>query len=257
MTGAGPGGGGLFNRWATVGLANNRTVRSRWAACSSSRTACGTSTRSVSRTGRRHRWCVAATGRNRATTLRTSRRRSYGFDFYGQYALSNATNWNGNGTTPQGREAGAAAHVHVVAVPDPRHVRRNPQPGKRWAVRSASGTVNTANAAGGVFTASREYTAHVQRVPRPVQDPGRLPGGPYFGACYGLLPGQPTTLDHEWGGVTWQATPAAALIAAVYHVERQQRRAATRRSTRSAVRTTCPSARCWTSRLRRCGTADR
>ena len=28
----------------------------------------------------------------------------------------------------------------------------------------------------------------------------------------------PTTLDHEWGGVTWQATPAAALIAAVYHV---------------------------------------
>lgn len=34
----------------------------------------------------------------------------------------------------------------------------------------------------------------------------------------GQLPGQPTTLDHEWGGVTWQATPAAALIAAVYHV---------------------------------------
>jgi Outer membrane protein (porin) len=30
-----------------------------------------------------------------------------GFDFYGQYALSNATNWNGNGTTAQGREAGA------------------------------------------------------------------------------------------------------------------------------------------------------
>jgi predicted porin len=32
------------------------------------------------------------------------------------------------------------------------------------------------------------------------------------------LPGQPTTLDHEWGGVTWQMTPAAALIGAVYHV---------------------------------------
>jgi len=31
-------------------------------------------------------------------------------------------------------------------------------------------------------------------------------------------PGTPTTLDHEWGGVTWQATPAAALIGAVYHV---------------------------------------
>jgi predicted porin len=30
--------------------------------------------------------------------------------------------------------------------------------------------------------------------------------------------GTPTTTDQEWGGVTWQATPAAALIAAVYHV---------------------------------------
>jgi len=27
-----------------------------------------------------------------------------------------------------------------------------------------------------------------------------------------------TSTDQEWGGVTWQATPAAALIAAVYHV---------------------------------------
>lgn len=34
----------------------------------------------------------------------------------------------------------------------------------------------------------------------------------------GVLPGQPTTLDHEWSGLTWQATPAAALIAAVSHV---------------------------------------
>ncbi|CAH2795105.1 MAG: Outer membrane porin OmpC [uncultured Caballeronia sp.] len=32
------------------------------------------------------------------------------------------------------------------------------------------------------------------------------------------LAGLPTTLDHEWGGVTWQATPTAALIAAAYHV---------------------------------------
>ncbi len=30
----------------------------------------------------------------------------YGFDAYGQYALSNATNFNGNGTTNQGRSAG-------------------------------------------------------------------------------------------------------------------------------------------------------
>ncbi len=30
--------------------------------------------------------------------------------------------------------------------------------------------------------------------------------------------GLPTTLDHEWGGVTWQATPTAALIGAVYHI---------------------------------------
>ena len=44
-----------------------------------------------------------------------------------------------------------------------------------------------------------------------------LPGDPYVGGDR-CLPGTPTTLDHEWGGVTWQATPAAALIAAVYHV---------------------------------------
>ncbi|MET5115332.1 porin, partial [Burkholderia pseudomallei] len=30
----------------------------------------------------------------------------YGFDVYGQYALSNATNWNGYGSTSQGRSAG-------------------------------------------------------------------------------------------------------------------------------------------------------
>src|SRR5258708_6522892 len=27
-----------------------------------------------------------------------------------------------------------------------------------------------------------------------------------------------TSTDQEWGGVTWQATPAAALIGAIYHV---------------------------------------
>jgi len=30
----------------------------------------------------------------------------YGFDVYGQYSLSNATSWNGNGTTAQGRADG-------------------------------------------------------------------------------------------------------------------------------------------------------
>jgi len=34
----------------------------------------------------------------------------------------------------------------------------------------------------------------------------------------GALSGGITTTSQEWGGVTWQATPAAALIAAVYHV---------------------------------------
>jgi predicted porin len=126
-----------------------------------------------------------------------------GFDAFGQYALSNATSFNGNGTTPQGRWAGLQltytnAHFQVRGIYDE--------------IRSAqTGQFNDP------FTASREYTAAVNVFLGPIKLQGayqaiRTSGAP---ATTGV---SPTTLDHEWGGVTWQATPAAALIAAVYHV---------------------------------------
>ncbi len=139
-----------------------------------------------------------------------------GFDFYGQYALSNATNWNGNGSTPQGREAGAQVTYtsSLFQVRGMYDEIRNPLNGQ---LGGAIDPVNTANAGGGVFGFSREYTAAVnvflgqfkiQAVYQAIRSSGET----------GVLAGTPTTLDHEWGGVTWQATPAAALIAAVYHV---------------------------------------
>jgi predicted porin len=140
-----------------------------------------------------------------------------GFDFYGQYALSNATSWNGNGTTPQGREAGAQV-TYTSSLFQIRGIYdeiRNPANGVLYGPNPSA--VNTANIGNGVFAASREYSAlvnvflgqfKVQAAYQAVRSAG----------AQNVLPGQPTTLDHEWGGVTWQATPAAALIAAVYHV---------------------------------------
>lgn len=126
-----------------------------------------------------------------------------GFDFYGQYALSNATNWNGNGTTAQGREAGAQL-TYTSALFQARAIYdeiRDP----------ANGQFDDP------FTASREYTAALNVFLGPFKIQGayqaiRTSGG---SATAGVAP---TTLDHEWGGVTWRISPAAALIAAVYHV---------------------------------------
>ena len=128
-----------------------------------------------------------------------------GFDVYGQYAMSNATNWNGNGTTTQGREAG----LQLTYTSQLFQVRgiydeiRNP----------ANGLVSGTD---GAFSFSREYTAAANVFLGPVKIQGayeavRTSG--YRGAAT-----VPTSLDTEWGGVTWQATPAAALIGAVYHV---------------------------------------
>jgi predicted porin len=133
-----------------------------------------------------------------------------GFDFYGQYALSNATNWNGNGTTAQGRQAGAqitytAPLFQVRGIYDE---IRNPANG------TLGGDYATSN---GAYAYSREYTAMLNVF----LGQFKLQGGYQAIRTSGMtaqLPGQPTTLDHEWGGLTWQMTPAAALIGAVYHV---------------------------------------
>ncbi|WP_250471939.1 porin [Caballeronia sp. GAFFF1] len=222
MTGQGPGGGGLFNRWATVGIANNSfgTVllgrelfvsngvwdfdpfgQSNWSSASLVR------------------------GRNwpqSSNNISYQSPKFAGFDFYGQYALSNATNWNGNGSTKQGREAGAyvtytSPYFQIRGMYDE---IRNPANGMLGGAYNAlnGGITGADNANGnGVYAYSREYSAmanvflgqfKIQAGYQAIRSSGMT----------GQLPGEPTTLDHEWGGVTWQASPAAALTAAVYHV---------------------------------------
>ncbi|RDK00532.1 porin [Paraburkholderia lacunae] len=203
MNGQGPGGGGLFNRWATVGMSND---------------AYGTLTM-----GRmlfisngvwdfdpfgQSNWSSASLVRGRnwpqsSNNIAYQSPKFYGFDVYGQYALSNATSWNGNGTTSQGREAGLQL-TYTSSL---------------FQVRGLYDEIRNKN--NGQFTDpfnfSREYTAGVNVFLGQFKIQGVYQAIRTSAAASAA--GQaPTSLDHEWGGVTWQATPAAALIAAVYHV---------------------------------------
>jgi predicted porin len=203
MTGQGPGNNGLFNRWATVGVANDQFgtfLLGRELFISNG-------VWDFDPFGQSN-WSSASLVRGR-NWPQSSNNVSYqspkiaGFDFYGQYAFSNATNFNGNNTTPQGREAGgqvtySSSLFQVRGIYD--EIRSN-----------VNGQFVDP------FTASREYSAMVNVFLGQFKIQGayqaiRTSGGT---ATAGV---SPTSLDHEWGGVTWQATPAAALIAAVYHV---------------------------------------
>ncbi|TKC83065.1 porin [Trinickia terrae] len=129
-----------------------------------------------------------------------------GFDVYGQYSLSNSTSWNGGNGAAQGREDGlqltyTASLFQVRGLYDE---IRNP----------ANGSLNGGSTSG-AFNYSREYMAmanvflgqfKVQAGYNAVRSSGQTSSV------------QPSSLDQEWGGLTWQATPAAALIGAVYHV---------------------------------------
>ncbi|CAG4895982.1 porin [Paraburkholderia gardini] len=222
MNGTGPGGGGLFNRWATVGMSNNQfgtLLLGRELFISNG-------VWDFDPFGQSN-WSSASLVRGR-NWPQSSNNISYqspkvaGFDFYGQYALSNATNWNGNGSTVQGREGGAQI-TYTNALFQIRGMYdeiRNPSNGQLGGAYNAlnGGTVGTDNANGnGIYGYSREYTAAVNVFLGQFKIQGAYQAIRSSGMS-DLAPGQPTTLDHEWGGVTWQATPAAALIAAVYHV---------------------------------------
>jgi predicted porin len=211
VTGAGPGAGELFNRWATVGMSNDQfgtLLLGRELFISNG-------VWDFDPFGQSN-WSSASLVRGR-NWPQSSNNVSYqspkfaGFDVYGQYALSNATNWNGNGTTPQGREDGLQL-TYTNSLFQLRGLYdeiRNP----------TTGTLGdpAAGAPAGPFSFGREYFAganvflgqfKIQAVFQGVRTSGESD----------VPIGTPTTTDQEWGGVTWQATPAAALIAAVYHV---------------------------------------
>ncbi|MDR5833277.1 porin [Caballeronia sp. LZ034LL] len=211
MNGQGPGNNGIFNRWATVGLSNDRygTLRiGRELFISNGLWDFDPFGQSA--------WSSASLVRGRnwpqsSNNVSWQSPHVAGFDFYGQYAFSNASSWNGNGTSPQGREAGAQI-TYTAPLYQVRGIYdeiRNPANG------SLGGAY--ANGGNGVYAYSREYTALLNVF----LGAFKLQGGYQAirsSGMTGLQPGQPSALDQEWGGVTWQATPAAALIAAVYHV---------------------------------------
>jgi predicted porin len=214
MTSTGPSGGRLFNRWATVGMSNNQfgtLLLGRELFISNGLWDFDPFGQS--------KWSSASLVRGR-NWPQSSNNISYqspkiaGFDAYGQYSLSDATNWNGNGTTPQGREAGmrltyTSALFQIRGMYDE---IRDPNSGQL-----NGDATGPQPAVGGIYGFSREYSAMVNVFLGQFKIQGAYQAVRSSGAT-GALPGTPTTLDHEWGGITWQATPAAALIGAVYHV---------------------------------------
>jgi predicted porin len=210
MNGAGPTGNRIFNRWAEVGIANDgfgTVMMGRQLFIANDVWDFDPFGQSA--------WSSASLVRGR-NWPQSSNNISYqspkfaGFDFHGQYALSNASNWNGDGSTPQGREAGAsitytAPLFQVRGLYDEIRNQNNGTLGGSYADSN------------GAYDYSREYTAMVNVFLGQFKVQGGYQAIRTSGMT-GTLKGLPTALDHEWGGVTWQATPAAALIAAVYHV---------------------------------------
>ena len=203
--------GSIWNRWATVGVANDQFGtfllgrelfisngvwdfdpfgQSNWSSASLVR------------------------GRNwpqSSNNISYQSPKFYGFDVYGQYAFSNSTSFNGGNGSAQGREDGLQVTYtnslfQVRGLYD--EIRNN--------INGSLGDP-TAGAPNGPFNYGREYFAGVNVFLGQFKIQAVYQGARTSGES-GVPIGTPTTTDQEWGGITWQATPAAALIAAVYHV---------------------------------------
>ncbi|TAM00543.1 MAG: porin [Paraburkholderia sp.] len=210
--GTGPGDNGLFNRWATIGMANDQfgtLLLGRMLFISNGIwdfDPFGQSNWSSASLVRGRNWPQSS------NNISYQSPNWYGFDVYGQYAFSNSTSFN------NGREAG----IQLTYTSSLFQVRglydeiRNPTNGALGGPYDAINP-NNLGTANGVFAYSRDYMAMVNVFLGAFKIQGGFEALRSSGMT-GQLPGQPTTANHEWGGITWQATPAAALIAAVYHV---------------------------------------
>jgi len=106
VTGAGPGNGGLFNRWATVGMSNDQygtLLLGRELFISNGVwdfDPFGQSNWSSASLVRGRNWPQSS------NNISYQSPKFYGFDLYGQYAFSNSTSFNGGNGSAQGREDG-------------------------------------------------------------------------------------------------------------------------------------------------------
>ncbi|SOE74535.1 Outer membrane protein (porin) [Burkholderia sp. OK233] len=194
--------GSLWSRWATVGVANDSfgtLLLGRELFISNGLwdfDPLGQSNWSSASLVRGRNWPISS------NNISYQSPKIAGFDAYGQYSLSNGTSWNAN-PGGQGRSDGiqltyTSALFQVRGLYDEIHDPNN-------------GLLDN------VFTASREYFvgANVflgQFKLQGVYQASRISG------ITSSVAGTPTTTNQFWGGLTWQATPAAALIAAAYHV---------------------------------------
>jgi len=208
VNGGGPGNGSLWNRWATVGFTNDQfgtlllgrelfIANGIW---------------DFDPFGQSN-WSSASLVRGR-NWPQSSNNVSYqspnfaGFDVYGQYSFSNSTNFNAN------REGGIQL-TYTSSVFQVRGIYdeiRNPN----GMLGGTYDPINADNDAQGIFAYSRDYMAMLNLFLGPIKVQGGFEALRSSGLT-GLGPNQPSTLNQEWGGITWQATSAAALIAAAYH----------------------------------------
>lgn len=201
VTGQGPSNNGLFDRYATVGIANDRFGT----ALLGKELAISNGVWDFDPFGQSN-WSSASLVRGRNWN-HTSNNISYqspniaGFDLSAQYSLSNSTNFNGNTPGGQGRADGVQL-TYTQPVFQLRAIY------DEWR-DSANGSLDD------VFNYSREYFAGANVFLGKVKLQAVIQQSH---ANAGTLSGGITTTTQEWGGVTWQATPAAAAIAAVYHV---------------------------------------
>jgi len=210
-TGALGSAGSIWNRWATVGVANDQfgtLLLGRELFISNGVwdfDPFGQSNWSSASLVRGRNWPQSS------NNISYQSPKFYGFDVYGQYAFSNSTAFNGGNGSAQGREDGLQ-----VTYTNSLFQLRGLYDEIRNNVNGSLGDP-AAGSPNGPFSFGREYFAGVnvflgQFKIQAVYQAARTSGET------GVPIGTPTTTDQEWGGVTWQATPAAALIAAVYHV---------------------------------------